>query len=98
MTCFLCGSDDGHHLGCFAAHVPDLTPQAAFEAGLIAAPKKAKAHVPDVVEILPEGSMTTVPEAQMLVCAIDGCDNPKYSDSPRAKYCGEHKDPKSRKE
>lgn len=31
-------------------------------------------------------------------CEFEGCESPKYSDSPRTKYCAEHKDPKNRKE
>lgn len=31
-------------------------------------------------------------------CEIEGCENMKASNSPRAKYCADHKDPKNRKE
>lgn len=98
MTCFLCGCDDGHHLGCMAGITPRLTPELAVRMGLLAPPAGEKVIPDSVVEVLREGSTTTVPEAQANACAVDGCDNPKYSDSPRAKYCEEHKDPKNRKE
>lgn len=31
-------------------------------------------------------------------CDFEGCDNPRWSDHARVKYCTIHKDPKSRKE
>jgi hypothetical protein len=53
--------------------------------------------------------MTTVPEDDgdeppakggetVEQCEFEGCESPKYSTSPRAKYCAGHKDPKNRKE
>lgn len=38
------------------------------------------------------------PDFSGALCDQPGCHNPKYSASPRAKYCEEHKAPKSRKE
>lgn len=104
--CFLCGNDQGHHLGCMVALVPSLAEDAAREAGLLPpAPRPSGAPEP-VVEVLREGTMTTVPEEEIPAkgggtveqCEHDDCENPKYSASARAKYCAEHRDPKNRKE
>lgn len=111
MSCFLCGHEEEnrHHLGCARIARPDLTVKVAQAEGLIATPK-AKEEAPEPkVEVLKPGSMTTVPEDDgdeppakggetVEACDFEGCDNPKYSSSPRAKWCDEHKDPKSRKE
>ena len=102
--CFLCGNDQGHHLGCVAAL--GVTEAGARAAGLLPRAKGAKAVPEPIVEVLVPGSMTTVPadEAPAGVgetvgqCEHGDCDNPKYSASPRAKYCADHKDPKNRKE
>jgi hypothetical protein len=77
---------------------------------MAAPPEEEKAPKPNT-EILKDGSMTTVPEDEdngdeepakggetVEKCEFDGCTKPKYSTSPRAKYCAEHKDPKNRKE
>jgi len=105
--CFLCGCESGsHHLGCAAAVLPDLTPEAALRLGLIGPPKKILKHEPDVVEVLKEGSMTTVPEEDVPAgpgetvgqCDFDGCDNPRKSAHARAKWCETHSDPKNRKD
>lgn len=99
MSCFLCGREKkgSHHLGCPRIAYPDLTKAQAIKAGLLAAPAEVDEE-PEVVEVLKENSMTTVPEASTQACEVKGCDNPKYSDSPRTKYCEEHRDPKNRKE
>lgn len=96
MSCYLCGSEGGHHLGCFRVEIPTLTREQAVQRGLIAPPPGYKAPEPDKVEVLKEGTMTTVPVDTS--CEHEGCDNPKYSDHPRVKYCEDHKDPKNRKE
>lgn len=111
MSCWLCGHEEKgrHHLGCARQANPVLTIDMAVEAGLIAMPAGAEKTEPDKVEVLKDGSMTTVPEDNgdepparggetVEGCEFAGCDNPKYSTSPRAKYCAEHKDPKNRKE
>ncbi len=104
MSCWLCGNEkkDSHHLGCMRIAVPSLTRKVAIEAGLLAPDPTAKEAAPSKVEVLKEGSMTTVPEEEAEVevstCDYDGCPNKKYSDHPRVKYCEEHKDPKNRKE
>lgn len=97
MSCFLCGheKDGSHHLGCPRILEPGLTAKAAEGMGLLPAPK-AKVVAESRVEVLKEGSMTTIPVDT--TCEHDGCDNPKYSDHPRVKYCEDHKDPKNRKE
>lgn len=97
MSCFLCGHEEArsHHLGCLRAVHPDLTKEMAAKAGLIA-PFVVKKVAPDKVEVLKEGTMTTVPVDT--ACEVEDCDNPKYSDHPRVKYCEDHKDPKNRKE
>lgn len=97
MSCFLCGHEKNgsHHLGCLRISQPGLTRKVAEEMGLLPATKTEVAPEPKV-EVLKEGSMTTVPADN--TCEHDGCDNPKYSDHPRVKYCEEHKDPKNRKE
>jgi len=102
VSCSLCGHEEEkrHHLGCARIANPGISDHVLREAGLLA-PLRAKAQTPEsVVEVLKEGSMTTVPEGEVEVsiCDFDGCDNPKYSDSPRAKYCEGHKDPKNRKD
>lgn len=98
MSCFLCGHDEEgrHHLGCMRPVVPHLTEGMAVEMGLLPRPRGKEVPVPAQVEVLVEGSMTTVPVSNS--CGFEGCDNPKFSDSPRAKYCEEHRDPKNRKE
>lgn len=98
MSCFLCGREKAgsHHLGCAVIAHPSLTPAQAVAAGLLAAPVVAD-EKPEIVEVLKEGSMTTVPQANAQ-CEFGDCDNPKYSDSSRAKYCEDHRDPKNRKE
>jgi len=108
MACWLCGHEEEgrHHLGCARIMVPDLTPQQAAKAGWIMAPELEKDPEPAQVEVLKEGSMTTVPEEDIPAqggetvgqCEVEGCENPKYSSSARAKYCADHKDPKNRKE
>lgn len=104
MSCWLCGNekDNAHHLGCMRIAVPDLTPEVAIEAGLMPAPKGEKKPPKPKTEVLKDGSMTTVPvdeePEEASTCEYDGCTNPKFSDSPRAKYCEEHRDPKNRKE
>lgn len=96
MNCFLCGNGDGHYLNCAVAANPGLTEAQAREAGLLARAEDAKEAPASVVEILPENSMVTVPLSNS--CEFGECDNPKYSDHPRVKYCEDHKDPKNRKE
>lgn len=98
MSCFLCGHEDknSHHLGCMVAATPSLTPEMAVRLGFMA-PPPGEVVVPEpIVEVLREGTLSTVPVASG--CEFGDCDNPKYSDSPRAKYCEDHKDPKNRKE
>lgn len=98
MSCWLCGHEEEarHHLGCARVDYPDLERWQAFEAGLIGPSNDIKEIEPDRVEILREGSMETVPVSN--TCEFGSCDNPKYSDSPRTKYCDDHRDPKNRKE
>lgn len=96
MSCFLCGKDEGHHLGCMVHANPGLTVATARASGLLPQPIIEPEPEPLLVEILPENSMTTVPSFSG--CTVEGCDNPKYSDHARVKYCEEHRDPKSRKE
>ncbi len=111
MSCWLCGHESkrSHHLGCLRLALPSLTVDQAVEAGLMAAPKGADAPASPRVEVLKPGSMTTVPAdtgeeppatggETVGQCEFSGCDNPKYSASPRAKWCEGHKDPKNRKE
>lgn len=106
MNCWLCGHETGgHHMGCMRAAWPALTVDMAVEMGLMEMPKGAEVPAEPKVEVLKEGTMQTVPETRepdggtdVSVCEFGDCDNPKYSDSPRAKYCEEHKDPKNRKE
>jgi hypothetical protein len=97
VSCFLCGREgkDSHHLGCPKIGWPTLTKEQAVEAGLLPRPV-VKEKKPEVVEVLKEGSMTTEPVST--ACEFEGCDNPKYSDHARAKFCEEHRDPKNRKE
>lgn len=85
---------------------PHLTAKVAVEEGLLA-PPKAKDKTPEPkVEVLKEGSMTTVPEDEppakggetVEQCEFDGCEKPKASAAAAAKYCAQHKDPKNRKE
>lgn len=111
MSCWLCGHEknDAHHLGCARIYRPNLTKQEAVDEGLMQAPaEEDKAPEPNT-EVLKEGTMTTVPEekekgekeddkSEIAECEVKDCHNPKYSDSPRTKYCEEHKDPKNRKE
>ncbi len=74
--------------------------------GLIGPRKGIKKYEPDKTEVLVPGSMTTVPEEDAPAesgetvgqCEHAGCESPKFSASPRAKYCATHKDPKNRKE
>lgn len=77
--------------------LPGLNEKSAYDLGLIGPPRGIKAFVPDKVEVLREGSMTTVPEDEADACTFGDCDNPRI-DHPRAKYCEAHKDPKNRKE
>lgn len=113
MTCWLCGHEDEgrHHLGCYRASNPNLTQEVAVELGLLPRPTPDKEPEPDKVEILKEGSMTTVladetghTEGVATIapgddgCEYEDCEEPKYSDHPRVKYCEVHKDPKNRKE
>lgn len=102
MSCFLCGHEETHHLGCPRVGHPEINPKLAVALGLMAAPAGEAAHV-DHVEVLKEGSMTTepapAPEGTTVgQCEFNNCDNPKYSDHPRVKFCEEHRDPKNRKE
>lgn len=101
MTCWMCGHEKkgSHHLGCVRIAYPDVTQAQAIAAGLMAAPAGEEVPPEPNVEILKEGSMTTVPEMRTVEqCEVEGCETPKYSDSPRTKYCEEHRDPKNRKE
>jgi len=107
VSCWLCGNEKNntHHLGCMRVLVPDLTLHRAVELGLVAAPADFELPPEPNTEVLKEGSMTTVPleEAEgdgtvVGVCEYGDCENLKFSDSPRAKYCEEHRDPKNRKE
>lgn len=111
MTCWLCGNekDGSHHLGCARIALPDLTQAEAAEIGLSAKPPVKERPVKTKTEVLKPGSMTTVPEEgddekaaeggeTVGQCEYDGCTNMKFSASPRAKYCEEHRDPKNRKE
>lgn len=110
MNCYLCGRDEGrHHLGCALIESPGLTEDEAIEKGLLPPKAAPEPRGRERAEILKPGSMTTVPEDDggeppakggetVEGCEFAGCDNPKYSTSPRAKYCAEHKDPKNRKE
>lgn len=104
MSCFLCGheKDGSHHLGCVAILKPDLTMGEAAVLGLIAPPDEPEEPAESVVEVVVEGKTDSVPvHAEMVTvgqCELDECDNPKYSDHPRVKYCEAHKDPKNRKE
>lgn len=74
--------------------------------GLIGPPKGIKKYEPEAVEVLVPGTMTTAPEEDIPAgggetvegCEFKGCESPKFSASPRAKYCADHKDPKNRKE
>lgn len=97
MSCFLCGREGkgSHHLGCPRIGWPTLTEAQAVEAGLLPRPK-VEQKKPEVVEVLKENSMTTEPVS--VTCEFGDCDNPKYSDHPRVKFCEEHRDPKNRKE
>lgn len=113
MSCFLCGreKEGSHHLGCPRIGRPDLSEAEAIEMGLMSAPE-GKETPESKTEVLKEGSMTTVPEDEpeetddvtpeegvtVEQCEFEGCDNPKYNDHPRTKYCEVHKDPKNRKE
>lgn len=96
MSCYLCGHESTHNLGCVLASHPDLTPNDLFRLGFMPAPK-VLVEPEERVEVLKEGSMTTVPQA-VAGCEFGDCDNPKYSDHPRVKFCEEHRDPKNRKE
>lgn len=103
MSCSLCGHEEEkrHHLGCVRIHNPDVSDKVLREVGLLPQEKPAKEPVADKVEVLRDGSMTTVPEGEdsaFGVCDFTGCDNPKYSASARAKWCDVHKDPNTRKE
>lgn len=106
MSCWLCGHEknNAHHLGCARIYRPNLTQDEAVEEGLLPAPQEEEKAPEPHVEVLKEGTMTTVPEEKdedepdVAECEVEGCHNPKYSDSPRTKYCEEHKDPKNRKE
>lgn len=103
MSCWLCGNEDEgrHHLGCARVDNPGLTEEEAADKGLLPAPQAPAEAEPDKVEVLKEGTMTTEPvdsDTSVATCEVEGCDNPKYSDSPRTKYCEDHRDPKNRKE
>ena len=111
MSCWLCGHEkkDAHHLGCARIVLPDLTEAQAMGMGLIGRPKGKVEPPAPKVEVLKPGSMTTVPEDEedetpakggetVEQCEYDGCTNPKFSASARAKYCAVHRDPKNRKE
>ena len=95
MSCYLCGHEETHHLGCVLGVRPDLTQADLIKLGFMPKPPE-KESPPEHIEILKEGSMTTVPASNS--CEFTGCDNPKYSDHPRVKFCEEHRDPKNRKE
>lgn len=108
MSCSLCGHEEEkrHHLGCARIANPGISDHVLREAGLLA-PLRAKAQAPEsVVEVLKEGSMTTVPEEDVPAgpgetveqCDFDGCDNPRKSAHARAKWCETHSDPKNRKD
>lgn len=48
-------------------------------------------------EVLHEHARNLVePDFAGSLCEHEGCSQPKWSDSPRTKYCAEHKDPKNR--
>lgn len=108
MSCSLCGHEEKgrHHLGCIRITHPDVTDKVLREAGLLAPLADEPKPEPDKVEVLVEGSMTTVPAEDddpsadvgeiVESCEVEDCDNPKYSASSRAKYCADHKDPKNR--
>lgn len=109
MSCFLCGHEKrgSHHLGCLAIVKPDLTVEEAATLGLVAPPGEPEVPAESVVEVLVEGKSDSVPVESPTTarelrtveqCELADCDNPKYSDHPRVKYCEDHKDPKNRKE
>lgn len=62
MSCFLCGHEEGHHLGCMAHAIPGLTEEQAIEKGFLATPPVETEPPEIVVEVLVPGSMATVPE------------------------------------
>lgn len=96
MSCYLCGHEETHHLGCVRAIRPDFSPDDLIKLGFMPAPSE-ELEVVERVEVLKPGSMTTVP-ADAAECEFGECNNPKYSDHPRVKFCEEHRDPKNRKE
>lgn len=82
MTCRICGRDEGHWLGCAAAHVSRETKDVSRE---------TKKDLDDVSrETEPDVSRETL-VAEFGQCEAEGCENPKLSKHPRAKYCGPHK-------
>lgn len=98
MSCYLCGHESTHNLGCVLAAHPDLSRADLIRLGFMAVPADEVTQ-PEHVEVLKEGSMTTVPEGETVgQCEFEGCDNPKYSNHSRVKFCETHRDPKNRKE
>lgn len=93
-------------MGCARAAIPALTVDQAVGMGLMAMPEGAEPPPIPRTEVLKPGTMQTVPEEDIPAgpgetveqCEFPDCDNPKYSTSPRAKWCAGHKDPKNRKE
>lgn len=96
MSCYLCGHEETHNLGCVLGAHPELTPKDLVRLGFMAAPVEVEAPS-EHVEVLKEGSMTTVPE-DAATCEFGDCQNAKYSNHSRVKFCEEHRDPKNRKE
>lgn len=77
MTCHVCGREDGHWLGCQEAP------------GNVS--RETKKDLDDVSrETEPDVSRETL-VAEFGQCEVEGCENPKLSKHPRAKYCGPHK-------
>lgn len=114
MSCWLCGneSEKAHHLGCARIENPGMSRKDAEDQGLVAKSKRDESPKEGTTEVLKPGTMNLVPEDEYNeeqepkdepvpdngTCEHKGCTNEKYSDSPRAKYCADHKDPKNRKE
>lgn len=98
MSCYLCGHESTHYLGCVRAVRPDLSQADLVKLGFMPAPPVAE-EPDERVEVLKPGSMTTVPEGETVSqCEFGDCENPKYSNHSRVKFCEEHRDPKNRKE